>query len=216
MNRKIYIANYCHILNGQVYINGKLLFEKESDDLKSFLTWVYREKGIQYAKFFKMDNLCKLAFLSVELMLMENKDSKKSNTALVFSNRASSLDTDRKFQSSLNKRENSFPSPAVFVYTLPNISLGEISIRHEFRGENGFFVFDDYQAQFHHLYEKDLMGSGNADELLGGWVDVDGDQYLAFVYQIAYKGKIEHTEKNLIKLYNEYGKFKKRIKRENN
>ena len=56
-----------------------------------------------------------------------------SRTAIVFANRSSSLDTDFKYQESINSQENYFPSPAVFVYTLPNICVGEISIKHQLK-----------------------------------------------------------------------------------
>ena len=32
------------------------------------------------------------------------------------------------------------------MYTLPNIGIGEISIRHQLKSENGFFVFENYNA----------------------------------------------------------------------
>ena len=39
-------------------------------------------------------------------------------------------------------------SPALFVYTLPNIVIGEICIRHHFKGENAFFVFKQFDGTF--------------------------------------------------------------------
>ena len=65
-----------------------------------------------------MDNLCKLAFLSAEIVLNDSDILKEErNVALVFSNNASSLDTDRKHQEAINDKDNYYPSPAVFVYT---------------------------------------------------------------------------------------------------
>src|SRR5690606_41290579 len=84
-----------------------------------------------------MDALSKLAFMASEMVL---RDEENKNTALVFANRSSSLDTDMKYQESISSAENYFPSPAVFVYTLPNICLGEISIRHQLQTENAFLV----------------------------------------------------------------------------
>jgi len=173
------------------------VYDEESDDLKSFLKQVYKKFEIKYSKFFKMDNLCKLAFLAAELLLSDGDENLDDNTALVFSNRASSLDTDRKFQSTLTEGENSFPSPAVFVYTLANISLGEISIRHALKSENAFFVFNEYQAGFHRDYERSLLRNNKSDQVLGAWVEVDGEQYEAFMYKVSKKGTIEHTEENL-------------------
>lgn len=181
-------------------MNGKLIFSDDSEDVKSFLKVTYKSLEVKYPKFFKMDSLSKLAFLGAELLLTE--EYKSSNTALVFSNAASSLDTDRKHQESINDAENYFPSPAVFVYTLPNIGIGEISIRHQLKSENAFFIFEKYNAEFHHSYEKSLIQMNKAGSVLAGWVNVDENKCDAFLYLVSAKGKIEHTVKNLIELYN--------------
>jgi hypothetical protein len=148
-----------------------------------------------------MGNLSKLAFLSAEFIFNEN-DVKEKNTAIIISNNASSLDTDRKYQDSINDPKNYYPSPAVFVYTLPNIGIGEISIRHQLKSENGFFVFENYSANFHYNYENGLLQNNKSDSVLAGWVDIDGDSYEAFLYLISKKGEIAHTEQNLKQLYN--------------
>ena len=176
-----------------------MLFKDESEDVKSFLKAAYKSIGIKYPKFFKMDSLSKLAFLGAELLLAD--ENKSSNTALVFSNKASSLVTDRKHQKSIDNAEDYFPSPALFVYTLPNIGIGEISIRHQLKSENAFFIFENYNAAFHHNYENSLIQLNKADSILSGWVNMDENKYDVFLYLIADKGDIKHTAENLIELY---------------
>lgn len=199
MNNKLYIQDYCKIKNSEVILNKELLFKADSTDLKAFLKEAYRGLSIKYAKFFKMDSLSKLAFIGAELLLKEDVDSK---TGIVFSNKASSLDTDRKHQESIDDQENYFPSPAVFVYTLPNIGMGEISIRHQLKSENAFFIFDQYNAGFHKNYEQSLIAMNKCESVLAGWVNVDKGNYDLFLYVVSKTGSIEHTKENLIKLYN--------------
>jgi hypothetical protein len=179
-----------------------IIFSDDISDLKSFLKLVYKKLEIKYSKFFKMDNLCKLAFLSAEIILNDSEILKEErNVALVFSNRASSLDTDRKHQEAINDKDNYYPSPAVFVYTLPNITMGEISIKNELQSENTFFVFENYNAHFHQIYESSLIHNEKSKAVLGGWINVDGDDYEAFLYLVSENGELEHTEKNLMNLY---------------
>ena len=199
MAKELYIQNYCSIKNNKVSLNGNLIFEESSEDIKSFFKSVYQNLEPKYSKFFKMDALSKLAFLSAEILL---KEEAKKNIAIILSNNASSLDTDRKHQDSINNKENYYPSPAVFVYTLPNIGIGEISIRHQLKSENGFFVFENYNANFHYNYENILIQNNKSDAVLAGWVNIDGDSYEAFLYLVSQNGTIEHTEKNLKQLYN--------------
>lgn len=203
MNDNFYIQDYCHIKNHQLKLNGKVIFEDDrNNNLKEFLKNSYKSQKINYSKFFKMDNLSKMTFLAAEIILKNIAlQELNNNIALVFSNNAASLDTDRKFQNSISDSDNFYPSPAVFVYTLPNIGIGEISIRHQLKSENAFFVFENYNAKFHQNYENVLLRSNISDAVLGGWVNVDEENYEAFVYLVSRKGNIEHTNKNLIKLY---------------
>ena len=200
MDENGYIQSYCHIKNNIVSLNGEVIFSDDSEDVKSFLKAVYKSCEIKYPKFFKMDSLSKLAFLGAELLLKD--ENKSTNTALVFSNAASSLDTDRKYQESIDDVENYFPSPAVFVYTLPNIGIGEISIRHQLKSENAFFIFEKYNAAFHHSYENSLIQQNKADSILAGWVNLDENKCDAFLYLISDKGDKKHAAENLIELYN--------------
>lgn len=200
MSKKLYIQKYCKIKNGQVFLNGEQVFESHNLDRKEFLKSVYSFIGVKYSKFFKMDNLSKLAFLSAEFIL-NGIETDGKNIAIVFSNNASSLETDRKHQNSINDKENYYPSPAIFVYTLPNIGIGEISIRHQLKSENGFFVFENYNANFHYNYEKSLINNNKSESVLAGWVNIDKDSYEAFLYLISETGNIAHTSENLNQLY---------------
>jgi len=200
LTKKSYIQKYCSIKNNNISLNGKVIFSEDNPQVKDFFKSVYQFLGIKYSKFFKMDSLSKLAFLSAEIILKDTVSEGK-NIAIILSNNASSLDTDRKHQNSINDSESYFPSPAVFVYTLPNIGIGEISIRHQLKSENGFFVFDKYNANFHYNYEKSLINNNKSDSVLAGWVNIDEDSYEAFLYLVSENGTLEHTEQNLKQLY---------------
>ena len=120
-----------------------------------------------------MDNLSKLAFLTAELLLKsEISEEQENNIALVFANKSSSLDTDVKYQDSIVDSENYFPSPAVFVYTLPNICIGEISIKHQLKSENTFFIFDSFDSEFMTNYSNLLLNTNKAEKVLCGWVGI--------------------------------------------
>lgn len=161
-----------------------------------FSKQVYKEKGIAYPKFFKMDNLCKLAFLASELLLenanINTKD--KESMAIVLSNNSSSLDTDRRHQKTINNKENYYPSPTVFVYTLPNITIGEISIRHQIKGENAFFVSNTFNEKLIEQYASALIKNKKSKFILCGWIDFDADNYHAFMYLVAKEGNYKYSQ----------------------
>ena len=169
----------------------------------TFIKAAYKNRETNYSKFFKMDNLSKLAFLAGDILLNnENLQAEnEENIAIVLSNRASSIDTDRKHQESIQDLNNYFPSPAVFVYTLPNICIGEISIKHKLLSENSFFIFDSFKPDFLVEYSQSLLTEEKAQKVLCGWVDFDDEHYEAFLYLVDKRGTLTHNSKNLKSLY---------------
>lgn len=198
MERKLYIKSYCSIENGKISVDGESVFESSAANVSDFLKEGVRHFGIQYPKFFKMDNLSKLAFLGSELLLKSDPDAE---TALLFANSSSSLDTDVTYQESIADKTNYFPSPAVFVYTLPNICLGEISIRHQLKTENSFFIFGAFNPDFFVGYAENLIETGKAKNVLCGWTELFREDYKAFFYLVSSEGKTAHTKQNIESLY---------------
>jgi hypothetical protein len=172
-------TDICTIENSKIILNNEIIFETTTGNFSDFAKEAYKSFELNYPKFHKMDNLSKLAFLASEMIL---KDEDHSRTALVFANKSSSLDTDFKYQESINSQENYFPSPAVFVYTLPNICVGEISIKHKMQTENAFFVLDEFDENFLNDYSEQILQSGKADKVMCGWVELYQESYNAFVY----------------------------------
>jgi uncharacterized protein YqgQ len=203
LTKTFHIKSYCHIKNQTVSVNGQAIFSDGTEDFSAFIKNGYKSLKTDYPKFFKMDNLSKLAFLAADILLKnENLNEEENNIALIFSNKASSLDTDRKHQAAIENDAEYFPSPAVFVYTLPNICLGEISIKHRLYSENSFFIFDRFNAEHLQLYGNNLLHSGKAEKVLCGWVDLDENKYDAFVYLVEKEGEIEHKTEEINSLYN--------------
>lgn len=192
------INSYAHIKHNQVSVNGEIVFQSNSSlSLAEFLSEAYKTLGVSYPKFHKMDAQCKLGFLCSEFALKGTSfltENDLSKTAIVLSNAASSLETDRIHQHSIDDKSNYFPSPAVFVYTLPNITIGELAIKHKITGENAFFVSEQLDTELLVNYTESLM-QGGSEAAIVGWVEVDGANFEAFIF-LAEKQK--DTNKNAI------------------
>ena len=202
MSESKQIVSWCRIKNNEIVLNGETVYNNEGT-LGEFLKAAYKNQETKYPKFFKMDRLSKLAFLAADILLKSQGvlAEQEDDIALVFANKASSLDTDRKHQESIQDRTEYYPSPAVFVYTLPNICLGEISIKYKLYSENSFFIFERFNADRLYTYTTDLLVNNKAAKVLCGWVDVDEDDYEAFVYLVADKGNVSHTINEIETLY---------------
>jgi hypothetical protein len=181
MNQSMeHITASCVISKEAVYRNGQLLFSVSSGDL---IAAAYQYFKLQYPKFFKMDPLSRLGWLTAELLLAENWDTaayRPEDIAIVLSNANSSLDTDYKYNDTIRD----IPSPSVFVYTLPNIMIGEISIRHGFKGESAFFLSPAFDPTLLAGYTNLLLQQGIANAAIVGWVDLLGDDYKAALFLI--------------------------------
>lgn len=203
MSTEKYITSSCVISNQAVYKNGQEIFKGNLEDPSEFLVSVYRHFALQYPKFYKMDNLAKLGWLTNELLLQDCLDSEKYNPediGVVLSNANSSLDTDIKYYETVK----TIPSPAVFVYTLPNIVIGEICIRHRFKGENAFFVSEEFDAGFIEQYVSSLVNNNILQACICGWVEILHNSYKAALFLVE-KDKtgnsVIFTKENLNKIY---------------
>ena len=196
-----YITASCVIRDNSVYLNGQLLWEAPRAGVSGFLLSAYQQFGFQYPKFYKMDHLSKLGWLAAELLLRDEPgvlDYEPGDVALVLSNANSSLDTDYKYYATVSD----IPSPALFVYTLPNIMIGEICIRHKFKGENAFFVFEVFDGEFIESYVRDLIETGGARACICGWVDVLGEDYSVALFLVERKiATLPFTAENMNGLF---------------
>lgn len=176
--------NTCEIKHNSIIHNGETLFHSGEMPFADFAKRALKTLEIDYPKFFKMDSLSKLAFLLAEVLLSSLPEEVRQETALVFANKSASLDTDLKHQASIAQTEAYYPSPAVFVYTLPNICLGEISLRHHLHTESSFFIFENYQqaSPFLHRYAQTLIAQGIAPRVFTAWVEILGEDYQAIGY----------------------------------
>ncbi len=197
MNKDHYfISSYVHIRKSQIYKNGKLLYKSEANTtVSSFLKESYKELPINYPKFHKMDDLCKMGILSSSILLMDEDYS--DDTGLVLSNASSSYNTDLKHQQTIQ----AMVSPAVFVYTLPNIVLGEISIKFGLKSENAFFIENEFNARLLYDYTSVLIDNNKAESVVCGWIEVKNDEYDVFLCLVTKKGAIPFSIENLKKLY---------------
>ena len=126
-----------------------------------------------------MDPLAKLGFLAAEILLkgLPGAGLPPEDCGIVLSNSAGSLEVDRLYARTIR----SGASPALFVYTLPNIVIGEISIRHGFKGENAFFEFPHFDGKFIADYVRLLFEQSLVRRCICGWVDFLDNEYRALL-----------------------------------
>lgn len=155
----------------------KELGEQEGQEHHSLLTTLYKQMIGNYPKFYKMDGLSRLGFVASEILLNAEKGETDKERAIIFFNHSSSIASDRNYKESINDKDNYFPSPSIFVYTLPNIVTGEIAIRNHFHGETSFFILPDKDER---MMEEILQAScrdAQSKSFLTGWIDYEDERH---------------------------------------
>ncbi len=195
-----FISGFCHIREGRI-ITSLQDYRIAAGTVEEFLNEGYSRLKVAYPKFYKMDPQSQFGFLASEILLQERsiKQYPPEGISVVLSNSTASLDTDIRFQKSMQAAA----SPSLFVYTLANIVMGEICIRHGIKGENAFFITPAFDPQLLADYVENVLEQEHVEACVAGWVDVLGEYYDVFLYLAEKKsgmGQV-HTAEEIEKLY---------------
>ena len=140
---------------------------------RQMLVELYKRFIADYPKYYKMDPLCRLGLVASGLLLKE-KDVEPQ--AIILFNHSSSSVADRRYWATVSAPDNSFPSPAHFVYTLPNIVTGEIAMRYGIHGETAFFILPDRDERFISDIVNSIFKDEGLNSAIVGWIDYSDDE----------------------------------------
>lgn len=197
MNKAYKISEFVRIKDQVIFSSSGIIFNsEENSNSNDLLKEAYTHLKVSYPKFHKMDELCKLGILATEVLFQERIIS--PDTALVFSNKSSSLQSDLKHRKLMEETV----SPATFVYTLPNIVSGEISIKYNLHSENAFFISENFDAELLYDYSQGLLNLEEIPAVVCGWIEVNNAEYDVFLCLISTEGKTVFSVENLEALYN--------------
>ncbi len=154
-----------------------------ANDEGDILARTYKQHIGGYPKFYKMDKLSRLGFIATELLLESEAEensiprfTERNDRAIVFCNKTSSLHTDRQYAETISDPANYYPSPSLFVYTLPNIVTGEIAMRNKYRGETSFYILPERNE----AVMRQLLTTTTADRriqsMIFGWIDYEDEK----------------------------------------
>ena len=187
------IIAHSYINSSKICVNGEIVLQKKESE-ENFLKEIYLKLELNYPKFYKMDNLSKMAILTEQLIheFIPKQIDQENKLQVVFANRTSSGLTDGKFLSSYHEKNN--PSPSLFVYTLPNILIGELAIKNKWYGEGIFFIEKEFNPDFFILQSK-MAFQRNNELCLCGWVEAtDENNQECFLFLTENTGNDLNTE----------------------
>jgi hypothetical protein len=183
MKMALKILGSCRIDENKIFVNQQLTFNHSAVSFAQFADAAYMNQGVDYPRFYKMNNLSKLGFLAAEYLLSNFVEPPLAQvsgelTGIIIANHYSSLDTDLKHHHLI---QQGIASPAVFVYTLPNILIGELCIRYGIKGENTFLIAAEYDIPGQTAYVTQLFLDQSITHCFIGWVEYTAEGYQAFL-----------------------------------
>lgn len=198
----MFITRTSKISPSHIQVDGTIVYQNtENLPFQENIKAAFKQLNQPYPKFYKMDALCKLAFAGASYLWQHEEPGvryKPEEVAIVMINKASTLLTDMDHQKSIQSREQYFPSPAIFVYTLPNIMMGEISIRYKLQGENLLLVSESFDEELLVRQVEMLFRLGKAKAVLAGMVDIDQENYEATLLWVEKEKSLENLTESSI------------------
>lgn len=205
----MYINHFVSINTSRVIVDGAVINENENQNdnfsqkaqraqkdgnENERLNELFKQYVGNYPKYYKMDPLCKVGFVASELLLdaegERDRQWGESRGVVIFS-ASGSLADDRNYQKTIEGDEP-FPSPSLFVYTLPNVLTGEIAIRNHYYGESNCFVLPSFDPEIMARAITSCFCDNCLLSLVTGWVDCyDENHYDATLFTVSRYSTIE-------------------------
>ena len=147
----------------------------------SLITEIYKKHLSDDSRFFKMDLYSRIAYVGSCLLAKDSlKGFEPEDVSLLLFTLNGSILADRKHISSYSNPEEYYPSPSVFINTLPNVVLGEIAVKNTIKGETTLVMLptkDD--AMMETIVDITLVAT-QPSAMIYGWVDcVSEDSFFA-------------------------------------
>lgn len=189
---KLHTTHSVHLTENSVTVDGKNV--DVSSHGKSMLTELYKRYVGSYPKFYKMDIQSRLGLIATELLLnaeetgsLASKDShtdnggckkrfeERSDRAIMLVGHSGCLLADENYLQSICNTADYYPSPERFVYTLPNIVIGEIAIRNHYHGETGFYLLNNKNEKIIQNIILTAFEDSSTKSVVGGWIECESE-----------------------------------------
>ena len=167
--KDIRLLKSVHLTDSFLKVDGE---EKSVDAQgKAMLKELYKQSGLDYPKFYKMDVFSRMVFIASDLLVKGIVLPEAEKRMIVLFNQSSSVVQDRKHIGTIGGNGGFFPSPSVYIYTLPNIAVGEVAIKQGFKGETSLYILDERDDALMEQIVRTAFYESGPSVMITGWVD---------------------------------------------
>ena len=167
------VSHKVRLTSDSVTLDGQVVPTQNKG--RDMLTELYKKYVGDYPRYYKMDILSKVAFICSEMLLEAegNRDGHGEDRAVILFSHTASIASDRAFLRTIT--DGYYPSPSVFVYTLPNIAAGEIAIRNGYHGETAFYILPQKADDMINMIVEASFGDRGTQSAICGWINCDDE-----------------------------------------
>jgi 3-oxoacyl-[acyl-carrier-protein] synthase-1 len=167
------VSHKVRLTSDSVTLDGQVVPTQNKG--RDMLTELYKKYVGDYPRYYKMDILSKVAFVCSEMLLEAegNRDGHGEDRAVILFSHTASIASDRAFLRTIT--DGYYPSPSVFVYTLPNIAAGEIAIRNGYHGETAFYILPQKADDMINMIVEASFGDRGTQSAICGWINCDDE-----------------------------------------
>ena len=167
------VSHRVRLASDSVTLDGQVVPTRNRG--RDMLTELYKKYVGDYPRYYKMDILSKVAFVCSEMLLEAegNRDGHGEDRAVILFSHTASIASDRAFLRTIT--DGFYPSPSVFVYTLPNIAAGEIAIRNGYHGETAFYILPQRADDMINMIVDASFGDRGTQSAICGWINCDDE-----------------------------------------
>ena len=172
MNRG-YINTVLSLKQDCIFWDGVIEAMLGPNKLQQQLDAIYKRMIKDYPKYYRMDGMAKLVFILGELLCEQSEVTENyagQDIGVVLFNSSGSYPSDLAHADGI-KSGFAGASPANFVYTLPNVGVGELCIKRKITGENLFLISDDLSYDDISEMAAIYMEQKRCKALIIGWVE---------------------------------------------
>lgn len=143
---------------------------------QALLTELFRSRLEDCQKFYKMDLFSRLVFVAAGMLLKEGCGVlDPATTAVVLFNASSSVIADRQHLGTFPSAGEFYPSPSVFLYTLPNVVLGELAATFGIKGETTFIILAQKDGTLMNTVVDATLAATAPSAVITGWADCSAE-----------------------------------------
>jgi len=167
------VSHRVRLASDSVTLDGQVVPTRNRG--RDMLTELYKKYVGDYPRYYKMDILSKVAFVCSEMLLEAegNRDGHGEDRAVILFSHTASIASDRAFLRTIT--DGFYPSPSVFVYTLPNIAAGEIAIRNGYHGETAFYILPQRADDMINMIVEASFADRGTQSAICGWINCDDE-----------------------------------------